>query len=380
MGSFESQGSRQPPPASIKEYVTMARVYNFSAGPAVLPLEALQEAQADLVDYKGSGMSVMEMSHRGKEYDALHNEAIANVKELMGLSDDYAILFLQGGASLQFAMAPMNFLSEGQTADYVNAGSWGSAAVKQARLIGNVNVVADTQKDIPTRMPNFAEVKWTPGAAYSHITTNETIAGTQLSAIPDTGSPLIADMSSDILSRPRDYGKFAMIYAGAQKNLGPSGVALVAIRKDFAAKGSISLPTMLRYQTHIEANSLYNTPPCFSIYMICLTTRWLKKFGLQNMFKQNREKAQFIYDVIDASSFYRGTAKKEDRSDMNITFRLPTEELEALFIKQASEHGMKQLKGHRSVGGIRASIYNAFPVAGVHTLVDFMKDFEKRNG
>jgi len=358
----------------------MARVYNFSAGPAVLPLEALQEAQADLVDYKGSGMSVMEMSHRGKEYDALHNEAIANVKELMGLSDDYAILFLQGGASLQFAMAPMNFLSEGQTADYVNAGSWGSAAVKQARLIGNVNVVADTQKDIPTRMPNFAEVKWTPGAAYSHITTNETIAGTQLSAIPDTGSPLIADMSSDILSRPRDYGKFAMIYAGAQKNLGPSGVALVAIRKDFAAKGSISLPTMLRYQTHIEANSLYNTPPCFSIYMICLTTRWLKKFGLQNMFKQNREKAQFIYDVIDASSFYRGTAKKEDRSDMNITFRLPTEELEALFIKQASEHGMKQLKGHRSVGGIRASIYNAFPVAGVHTLVDFMKDFEKRNG
>ncbi len=358
----------------------MARVYNFSAGPAVLPLEALQEAQADLVDYKGSGMSVMEMSHRGKEYDALHNEAIANVKELMGLSDDYAILFLHGGASLQFAMIPMNFLGEGQTADYVNAGSWGSAAIKQARLIGNVNVAADCQKDIPTRMPEAGEMKWTPGAAYSHITTNETISGAQLKVMPETGSPLIGDMSSDILSRPMDYSRFAMVYAGAQKNLGPSGVALVAMRKDFAAKGSISLPTMLRYQTHIDENSLYNTPPCFSIYMLCLTTRWLKKIGVENMFKINRDKAQLIYDAVDASSFYRGTAKKEFRSDMNVTFRLPTEELETLFIKQASEAGMKQLKGHRSVGGIRASIYNAFPVAGVQTLVDFMKAFEKRNG
>ena len=358
----------------------MARVYNFSAGPAIMPLEALQEAQADLVDYKGSGMSVMEMSHRGKEYDAIHNEAIANIKELMGLGDDYSILFLQGGASLQFAMIPMNFLGEGQTADYVNAGSWGAAAVKQARLIGNVNIAAECQKDIPTRRPDATEMKWTPGAAYSHITTNETISGAQMKALPETGSPLIADMSSDILSRPIDYTRCAMIYAGAQKNLGPSGVALVAIRKDFAAKGNISLPTMLRYQTHIDENSLYNTPPCFSIYMLCLTTRWLKKFGVQNMFKQNRDKAQLIYSAIDASSFYRGTAKKEYRSDMNVTFRLPTEELEALFIKQASEAGMKQLKGHRSVGGIRASIYNAFPVAGVQALVDFMKDFEKRNG
>lgn len=358
----------------------MARVYNFSAGPAILPLEALQEAQADLVDFKGSGMSIMEMSHRGKEYDAIHNEAIVNLKELMGLGDDYAILFLQGGASLQFAMIPMNFLGEGQTADYVNAGSWGSAAVKQARLIGNVNIAADCQKDIPTRMPETDEMKWTPGAAYSHITTNETISGAQLKVMPETGSPLIADMSSDILSRPLDYTKFAMIYAGAQKNLGPSGVALVAIRKDFAEKGNISLPTMLRYQPHIENNSLYNTPPCFSIYMLCLTTRWLKQIGLQNMFKQNRDKAQLIYDAIEASGFYRGTAKKEFRSDMNVTFRLPTEELETLFIKQASQAGMTQLKGHRSVGGIRASIYNAFPVAGVQALVDFMKDFEKRNG
>ena len=358
----------------------MSRVYNFSAGPAILPLEALQEAQNDLVDYKGSGMSVMEMSHRGKEYDAIHTEAIANVRELMGLGDDYSVLFIQGGASFQFAMIPMNFLPQGQTADYVNAGSWGAAAVKQARIVGNVNLAAECQKDIPTRMPDAAEMKWTPGAAYSHVTTNETISGTQLKDIPDTGSPLFADMSSDILSRPLDYTKFGMVYAGAQKNLGPSGLALVAIRKDLAAKGSITLPTMLRYQTHIDENSLYNTPPCFGIYMLCLTTRWMKKMGLAKLHKQNRDKAQLLYDAIDTSSFYRGTAKTECRSDMNITFRLPTEEAEALFIKQASEAGMKQLKGHRSVGGIRASIYNAFPVAGVEALVAFMKDFEKRNG
>ncbi|MDX9868332.1 MAG: 3-phosphoserine/phosphohydroxythreonine transaminase [Kiritimatiellia bacterium] len=358
----------------------MARVYNFSAGPAVMPLEVLQEAQADLVDYKGSGMSIMEMSHRGKEYDAVHNEAAANIRELMGLNDGYEVLFLQGGASLQFAMLPMNFLGEGRTADYVNAGSWGAAAVKQARLIGNVNLAADCQKDIPTRMPDTGEMKWTPGAAYSHITTNETISGAQFKAMPETGSPLVADMSSDILSRPLDYNRFAMIYAGAQKNLGPSGVTLVVIRKEFAEQGSISLPTLLRYQTHIENHSLYNTPPCFSVYMLCLVTRWIKKQGLENLFQVNRDKAQRLYDVIDASGFYRGTAKREYRSDMNVTFRLPTEELETLFIKQASEAGMKQLKGHRSVGGIRASIYNAFPVAGVETLVAFMRDFEKRNG
>ena len=358
----------------------MARVYNFSAGPAIMPLEVLQEAQAELVDYKGSGMSIMEMSHRGKEYDAVHSEAAANIRELMGLNDDYAVLFMQGGASFQFAMLPMNFLGEGRTADYVNAGSWGAAAVKQARLIGNVNLAADCQKDIPTRMPDESEMKWTPGAAYSHITTNETISGAQFKTIPETGSPLVADMSSDILSRPLDYSRFAMIYAGAQKNLGPSGVTLVVIRKDFAEQGSIALPTLLRYQTHIENLSLYNTPPCFSIYMLCLVTRWIKKQGLENLCKVNRDKAQQLYDVIDASGFYRGTAKREYRSDINVTFRLPTEELETLFIKQAAEAGMKQLKGHRSVGGIRASIYNAFPVAGIEALAAFMKDFEKRNG
>ncbi len=358
----------------------MARVFNFSAGPAVLPLEVLQEAQADLVDYKGTGMSIMEMSHRGKEYDAIHNEAIANFKELCGLGDDYSVLFIQGGASFQFAMLPMNFLGAGKTADYVNAGSWGAAAVKQAQLLGNVKVVANTQKDIPTRMPTAAEMVWTPGAAYSHITTNETIAGTQLKVVPETGSPLCADMSSDILSCPRDYTKYSMFYAGAQKNLGPSGFAVVAIRNEFAATAAKALPAMLSYNTHIENNSLYNTCPTFGIYMFCLVTRWIKAMGKETLFARNAAKAKELYDAIGGSGFYRATAVPEFRSDMNVTFRLPTEELEELFVKQAGAEGLKGLKGHRSVGGIRASIYNAFPAEGVTKLVEFMKAFEKRNG
>lgn len=358
----------------------MARIYNFSAGPAVLPLEALQEAQADLVDYKGSGMSVMEMSHRGKEYDAIHNEAIANAKELLGIGDDYALLFIQGGASLQFAMIPMNFLGANQSADYINAGAWGAKAIIEAGVVGNVHVAADCQKDIPTRMPDLAECNWTDGAAYAHITTNETISGAQMKVMPKVNAPLIADMSSDILSRKLDYTQFDMFYAGAQKNLGPSGLALVAIKKELAARGNVGLPSMLRYQSHIDENSLLNTPPCFGIYMLCLTTRLLKKKGMEVVFAENKEKASMIYNALDTSEFYRGTAKVEFRSDMNITFRLPSAELESLFIKQASEAGMKQLKGHRSVGGIRASIYNAFPITGVKCLVDFMKDFEQRNG
>ena len=358
----------------------MTRTFNFCAGPAVLPLEVLQQAQAELVDYKGTGMSIMEMSHRGKEYDAVHQEAQANIRKLMNLSDDYAVLFLQGGASMQFAMVPMNFLPAGATADYVNAGSWGSAAVKQARLLGNVNVAAECEKDIPTRVPTAAELKLTPGAAYLHLTSNETISGAQWKTFPKSAAPLICDMSSDILSRPLDYSPFAMVYAGAQKNLGPSGVTLVVVRKDLAAKAAKTIPAMLRYQTHIEADSLYNTPPCFSVYILALTTRWLLKFGVENMFRRNREKAQMLYDAIDASSFYRGTAVKEFRSDMNVTFRLPTVELEDIFCSTASKAGLSQLKGHRSVGGVRASIYNAFPVEGVQALVAFMKDFEKRNG
>ena len=358
----------------------MSRVYNFSAGPAVLPLEVLQNAQADLVDYKGCGMSVMEMSHRGKDYDAIHQEAIATFKELCGLGDDWSVCFIQGGASMQFAMIPMNFLGAGQSADYANQGTWSNKALKQAQMIGTVNVVANCQKDIPTRMPADDEFKWTPGAVYSHVCTNETISGAELKVIPNSGSPLIGDMSSDILSCERDYSKFAMFYAGAQKNLGPSGMAVVAIRKEFAEKGSTTIPTMLQYRTYVDENSLYNTPPTWGIYIFCETMKWVKKMGKENLFKLNAEKAKKIYDVIDGSGFYRGTALKEYRSNMNVTWRLPTEELEAQFIKEAAAAGMKSLKGHRSVGGIRASIYNAFPMAGVDCLVDFMKEFEKKNG
>ena len=358
----------------------MSRVYNFAAGPAVLPLEVLQEAQKELVDYKGAGMSVMEMSHRGKDYDAIHQEAIATFKELCGLNDDWAVCFIQGGASLQFAMIPMNFLGAGQTADYANQGTWSNKALKQAQMIGSVNVVANCQKDIPTRMPAADEFKWTPGAVYSHVCTNETISGAELKEIPDSGSPLIGDMSSDILSCERDYSKFTMFYAGAQKNLGPSGMAVVAIRKEFAAKGAQNIPTMLQYRTFVDENSLYNTPPTWGIYIFGETMKWVKKMGKENLFKLNAEKAKKIYDVIDGSGFYRGTALKEYRSNMNVTWRLPTEELEAQFIKEAAAAGMKSLKGHRSVGGIRASIYNAFPMAGVDCLVDFMKEFEKKNG
>ena len=358
----------------------MSRVYNFSAGPAVLPLEVLQDAQKDLVDYKGCGMSVMEMSHRGKDYDAIHQEAIATFKELCGLNDDWSVCFIQGGASMQFAMIPMNFLGAGQSADYANQGTWSNKALKQAQMVGTVNVVANCQKDIPTRMPANDEFKWTPGAVYSHVCTNETISGAELKVIPDSGSPLIGDMSSDILSCERDYSKFAMFYAGAQKNLGPSGMAVVAIRKEFAEKGSTTIPTMLQYRTYVDENSLYNTPPTWGIYIFGEVMKWVKKMGKENLFKLNAEKAKKIYDVIDGSGFYRGTALKEYRSNMNVTWRLPTEELEAQFVKEAAAAGMKSLKGHRSVGGIRASIYNAFPMAGVDCLVDFMKEFEKKNG
>lgn len=355
----------------------MSRIYNFSAGPAVIPVEVLEEAKAEMLDYKGCGMSVMEMSHRGKVYSAIHEEAKANVRDLLKLTDDYEVLFIQGGASLQFAMIPMNFLGAGQVADYVTAGNWGAQAAKQARLIGQVNIAADCEKDIPTRMPYDNELKWTPGAAYAHITSNETISGAQWKTLPKTEAPLIADMSSDFISRPFDIKDFAMVYGGAQKNLGPAGMALVVIRKDLVEKGNKALPTMLKYSTFVEKDSLYNTPPCFSIYMLALTTRWIKNSGPENIYKRNIEKAAKIYKVIDESSFYRGTAVKEFRSDMNVTFRLPTEELEAQFCAEAKKVGLDGLKGHRAVGGIRASIYNAFPVEGVDALVEFMKDFEK---
>ena len=359
----------------------MSRIYNFNAGPAVLPLEVLETAQAELVDYKNTGMSLLEASHRGKAYEAVHDEAIANLRELIGISDDYAVLLLQGGASMQFSMVPMNLLLPGETADYTHSGAWAGKAIKEAQKVGTVNVVANCGKEIPTRVPRLSDLNLTPGAKYLHLTSNETISGAQWKEFPKTDCPLVADMSSDILSRPFDMSKFGLIYAGAQKNLGPSGLTVVIVRKDLAANAPANIPTMLKYSTHIENNSLYNTPPCFSIYILALVTRWVKKIGKENLYQQNIAKAGELYRAIDSSEgWYKGTAVKEFRSDMNVTFRLPSEELEAKFVSEATKAGFSGLKGHRDVGGIRASIYNAFPVQGVTDLVAFMTAFKKANG
>lgn len=360
----------------------MSRVFNFCAGPAVLPEDVLREAQTNLIDYKGSGMSIMEMSHRGKEYDAVHAEAISNLKQLMSLDDEHQVLLLQGGASGQFAMIPMNLLGPGQTADYVVGGAWGEKAAQEAARVGQVNIAAHTAKDLPAHLPDPQTWKLTDGAAYVHITSNETISGAQYRTLPRTDAPLVCDMSSDILSRPVDAHAFGLIYAGAQKNLGPAGLAVVIIRRDLIDRPSPpGLPKFFRYATHAAENSLYNTPPCFAIYILSLTTRWIiSQGGVEGIAQRNRAKAGKIYAAIDGSrGYYRGTASTEYRSDMNVTFRLPREELEAQFCKEASVRGMTQLKGHRSVGGIRASIYNAFPDAGVDALVDFMSEFQRRN-
>ena len=360
----------------------MSRAFNFNAGPAALPLEVLEIAQKELTDFGGTGMSIMEHSHRGKAYDAVHAEAVANMAKLLGATDDYQVLFLQGGASLQFAQVPMNLLLPGQTADYVTTGEWAGKAIKEAKKIGNVNILADTAKDIPTTMPDYDALKYTPGAAYVHVTSNETIAGTQMKKFPRTAAPLVADMSSDILSRRFDVRRFGLIYAGAQKNLGPAGLAVVVLRKDLAERCPPTVPAFFRYRTHLEENSLYNTPPCFAIYLLALTTRWLlKQGGVDGIERRNRAKAAKLYAAIDGSGgYYRGTADLAWRSDMNLTFRLPTEDLEERFAKEASAAGFKQLKGHRSVGGLRASIYNAFPEEGVDALIAFMREFQAKNG
>ncbi|MBN2685032.1 MAG: 3-phosphoserine/phosphohydroxythreonine transaminase [Pontiellaceae bacterium] len=356
------------------------RAYNFSAGPAILPEEVLKQAQAELVDYQSTGMSIMEMSHRGKEYSAIHDECIANIKELLNIPDGYSVLFLTGGASTQFAMIPMNLLGAGQTADYTNSGAWAAKAIKEAKALGNVNIAADCGKEIPTRVPSIDELQLTDNAAYLHITSNETISGAQWKVFPEHDC-LIADMSSDILSKPLDVSKFGLIYAGAQKNLGPAGITLVIMKDELAERCPETVPTMFRYKTHIAENSLYNTVPTFPVYMLCLVTRWLKaNGGLEGMQKINADKAGKLYAAIDATDFYKGTAVEEFRSDMNVTWRLPTEELEALFVAEAAKQNLKTLKGHRSVGGIRASIYNAFPSEGVDALISFMKEFEAKNG
>lgn len=358
--------------------LTRTRVHNFYAGPATMPLPALERAQKELLDFAGTGMSVMEISHRSKAYEAVHNEAQALLRELMGLPENTHVLFLQGGASLQFAMVPMNLLGPGVKADYVLTDDWSKKAFKEAKRYGEVRVAASSEETTFDRIPWQLELD--PEAAYVHITSNNTLFGTQYQEFPDTeGVPLVADMSSDIGWRPFDVRPFGLIYAGAQKNLGPSGVTVVIIRDDLLAKCREDLATMLSYPTHAKNNSLYNTPPTFGIYMLRNVLDWMRQEGgLAEIERRNREKATHLYDAIDRfPDMYKGHAHLDSRSAMNVTFRLRSEELEKKFLAEAEELGLVGLKGHRSVGGCRASIYNAMPLAGVQALVDHMERFAK---
>lgn len=359
------------------------RVFNFNAGPAALPLEVLKEAQAGFLNYQETGMSILETSHRSKAYEAINREAEANLKELLGLGENYRVLFLQGGASTQFAMIPMNFLPKGRTADYILTGAWSEKALKEAKLFGNTHVAATTAEGNYKRIPQMDEIQLSDNPAYVHITSNNTIFGTQWNKLPSFGQvPLIADMSSDILNKPFKADDFSLIYAGAQKNLGPAGVTVVIARKELLENNPKTIPTMMRYETHAKNDSLYNTPPAFSVYILNLVLRWLKaQGGLVGIEKRNVEKAALIYDTIDQSGgFYRGHAETGSRSLMNITFRLPSEELEKEFASQAEKAGLIGLKGHRSVGGLRASIYNAMTLEGCHGLQEFMLNFQRKNG
>lgn len=360
----------------------MNRYFNFSAGPAVLPLEVLQRAQEELVDWRGAGMSVMEMSHRGKEYTSIHEKAIDDLRKLMNIPANYKILFLQGGASTQFSMVPLNLMSSRKKADYVNTGAWSKKAISEGKRYGSITVVASSEDKNFSYIPQLSQDMFTADADYVHITTNNTIYGTCYPALPDTGSvPLVADMSSNILSQEYDVSKFGLIYAGAQKNIGPSGVTIVIVREDLIGKAMDITPTMLNYKIHSDENSLYNTPPCYAIYIAGLVFEWLlNKGGVKAMEKENRDKAAILYDYLDKSKLFKGTVEKQSRSIMNIPFVTGSEELDTKFISEASKKGLKTLKGHRSVGGMRASIYNAMPKEGVQTLVDFMKEFEKANG
>ena len=358
------------------------RIFNFSAGPAVLPVPVLEEAQRDMLSLPGVGMSVMEISHRSKTFDEIINRTEASLSELLKIPSNYRILFLQGGASLQFSMVPMNFLPPDGSADYVLTGSWGKKALKEAKKVGAVNVAATMADGGFTRVPSRDEISLSLHAAYVHITSNETIEGVQWKREPNVGDvPIVADMSSDILSRAIDVSKYGLIYAGAQKNMGPSGVTVVILRDDLLQRIPENLATMLDYRIHVENKSLYNTPNTWGIYILNLVCKWVQeKGGLGAMERENEEKARLVYEAIDATDFYRGHADMDCRSTMNVTFRLPAEELEKKFVAESTVQGLDGLKGHRSVGGIRASIYNAFPHAGVEALVSFMKDFERRNG
>lgn len=358
------------------------RIYNFNPGPATLPLPVLEEAQKEFLNFKESGMSILEISHRAKAYDEVHQKAKADIKELMGLGEDYEVIFCQGGASQQFAMIPMNFATKEKPGSYVLSGSFATKAYEEAEILG-VGEIAASSKDVNFKhIPTQEEIKINPNAAYLHLCYNNTIYGTEFHYIPDTkGVPLFADMSSDMLSRPIDFKKFDFIYAGVQKNLGPAGVVLVVAKKSLLESSPKTLPTMLRYSTFYKKDSLYNTPPAFCIYMVGKVAAWIKENGgLVEMEKRNREKAKIVYDAIDSSEgFYAGHADKDSRSLMNVTFRLPNEELEKKFVAEALEQGLSGVKGHRSVGGMRASIYNAMPKAGAEKLASFMEDFRKNN-
>ncbi len=358
------------------------RIYNFSSGPAVLPLPVLEQAQRDLVVLPGVGMSVMEISHRSSTFEGIIGRAEADIRRLAGIPESYRILFLQGGATLQFSMVPLNLLTEGRTADYIMTGSWADKAVKEARRVGSVHETGSTADTNYNRIPTDAELDLTPGAAYVHMTSNNTIEGTQWHRLPPVGDvPLVSDASSDIFSRPIDVSRYGLVYAGAQKNLGPSGVTLVIIREDLLERSGKALHTMLNYAVHAENGSLYNTPPAFGIYVLGLVVEWLiEQGGLPAIAAVNERKAGKLYAELDRTGFWRPTAEKASRSLMNITFRLETEELETAFVKASTAAGFDGLKGHRSVGGMRASIYNAFPEQGVDDLVAFMQEFERRNG
>ena len=360
----------------------MGRVFNFSPGPAVLPQPVLEQARDEMLDWRGSGMSVMEMSHRGKEFIAIAADAAADLRELLAIPANYKVLFLQGGATAQFAMVPMNLMHGKKSADYIHTGEWAKKAIGEAKKFCSVNVAASSEDRSFTYVPQQSTWKSGADAAYVHITSNETIGGIEYHWIPDTrGVPLVADMSSHILSRPIDASRYGVIYAGAQKNIGPAGLTIVIVREDLLGQVIPGTPAMYDYKIHADNESMYNTPPTYGLYIAGLVFQWLKKNGgLAAMLKVNNEKAGLIYGVLDSSSFYSSPVAKEDRSIMNVPFRLKSESLDEEFLKQARSRGMIQLKGHRSVGGMRASIYNAMPIEGVRALVEFMRDFEKRNG
>lgn len=360
------------------------RIFNFSAGPAVLPEPVLKQAQRDLFTLPGVGMSVLEISHRSAAFEQIIAEAEADLRKLVGIPDNYKVLFLQGGASLQFTMIPMNLLPKGASADYLLTGSWGQGAIKEAKKLGTVREAATTADTNFNRLPKAEEIKLDPNAAYLHYTSNETIFGVEFNEEPVAGNvPLVCDMSSDFISRPIDVSKYGLIYAGAQKNAGPAGATIVIIREDLLDRVPEGLPATLDYKNLAKNGSMYNTPPCFAIYICGLVFKWAlnEVGGLEKVQVQNREKAAVLYKAIDASdNYYRGHAEADCRSQMNVTFRLPSEDLEKKFIKEATAAGLDGLKGHRSVGGLRASIYNAFPKAGVEKLVEFMANFQKNNG